>query len=213
MLLSLMLVALFVACSCGDDRPAPVGTFGGEDWPDQVDQEFAQQDGLSPDDFDFLQWPVSDVRLQLPVEADGLPATVGLIYRCAIPADTPQADQYDDSGQSLSDPVGLALAWVQFALHDVDDGDVVDRDDRGHTNGQVEGFVVDGADLWQRLVPGASLRVRLTAQPFFFYLSADGADHTEYTTEADGYFKGEEASSGEYLLSMDEDGNVLVEKE
>ena len=204
----------FALLACGSaDPPAPVGTFGGSEWPDQVDQEFAEQDGLGPEDFDFLQWPVSDVRLQLPVEADGLPASVGLIYRCAIPPDTPQADQYDDNGQSIPDPVGLALAWVQFALHDVDAGDVVGRDDRDHTSGQVEGFAVDGSDLWQRLVPSTSLRVRLTAQPFFYYLSADGADHAEYTTETDGYFKGEKASSGEYLLSMDEDGNVLVEKE
>ena len=61
------------------------------------------------------KWPVSSVALAFPV---GMPSDVALLGLCDMPADVPVANQYDDAGNALPDPVGICLSMVKFQIHD-----------------------------------------------------------------------------------------------
>ena len=184
------------------EAKAPTG------WHPQVHQGYAQKDGLSPEDFNFTQWPVSDVALHLDV----ISRHVAAGYRCRMPKGTPQASQYKD-GKPLPDPVGIALSWVQFQLIEVATGEGLHETNAGHIDGVVQGFLSGKARLWDKLQPGGAVDVYLTAVPSFYYLSADGGAHLEYALPSNGYFTGDLAKSPNYRLSMDHDGGLSVEQE
>ena len=163
-------------------------------WPSQVHQEFAKQDGLTPEDFRYDRWPVSNVRLELrepSTQRDQM-----AIYRCDMPPDTPHANQYDEDGQRIPDPKGIVLAWVKFQLLNADSHDVLDEDLRDHVDGKVTGYLGLGSQLWHHLTPEETVTVKLAATPLFFYLDEKGGGHLEYALQNRGYFGGETVESG-----------------
>ena len=54
------------------------------------------------------------------------------------------------------------------------------------------------------------MRVRLTAYPRFFFLNEAG-DFVGYAIGNQGYFRGADARSDTYTLSMTEQGEVLID--
>ena len=188
------------------------------EWPPHVHRESAEQDGLTPDDFRFDQWPVSNVHLRHidVTQGEYFPDEIALVYRCDLPPDTPQCNQYDGNDNPLPDPVGMCISSVRFELLDYETGDKLDIDSRAsHVDGAVMGLLGPGGEIWNRLTPGASLRVQLTAFVKFFYLNEDGAAMLAYSAISGnrGYFHSEQARSTTYILSMTENGTILIDGE
>lgn len=187
------------------------------DWPPQVNREYAEKDGLAPADFDISKWPVANVR----IEAGG--PSVAAVYRCDMPPGTPHMNVYvkDDSDPTgyrmLPDPVGMVLSRVEFQLVDVLSGVVLDTDGRDHEHGKVTGFLNDGGPhgsgpwFWSYLEPGIGIEVKLRATPMFCYLSVDGSMHAEYANANDGYFAGVTSESGLHTMALAEDGAFLLD--
>ena len=176
------------------------------DWPANVHRKIAEADGLKPEDFRYDQWPVSNVRLENS-ESRYYP----FYFRCDMPKDTPIGNQYDHAGNKIPDPVGMCLQSVNFRLHDAETGDKLAE------NGSLLHMMVkrsskprDKQELWNRLTPGASIRVKLIALPDFYFLNKDGGARLDYGAASDGQFKGEEVESIVYVLSMNDDGTVRV---
>ena len=180
-----------------------------EKWPWWVARKYAEEDGRRPDEFDHWQWPVSDVRLEWPQDTWG---DAPFRYRCAIPASTPHANQYDQAGNKLPDPTGLALSWVRFELRAVDDDEVLEQQASDHVDGAVAAHGGHrGVALWRRLVPGASIKVRLYAIPLFYYLEGGAAMLSYANTGHRGYFGGTEEESPVYTLSLTENHVLLLD--
>lgn len=179
-------------------------------WPNQVNTRFAEQDGLTPADFDYKRWPVSNVRIR-HLEPGERYRYQALAYLCDISPDTPQANLYDADGKPIPDPQGICLSNVRFTLVDAGSYDILDTDNRDHDNGQVFGFLGRGAILWDRLKPGTSLDVRLQAVPMFMYIGADGGVHAEYALQNNGYFGGALVESDVHTLTITADGELLLD--
>ena len=181
-------------------------------WPSYVHKN-AEKDGLSPSDFRFDQWPVSNARISHPLW--NLPDDIALSYHCEVPADTPYPNQYDDNGQKIPDPLGMALAWVKLKLEDASTGDKLhEKVSTFHINGKLVAYLSGAPLLWKRLTPGGpGVEVRLRAYPLFFYLDKPGSARLDYATSADGYFKGEEIVSAVYNIALDSEGAVLLNGE
>ena len=175
------------------------------DWHPQVHREHAEADGRKPEDFQFEQWPVSNVRLE---NSDS--RHYPFYFRCDMPKDTPVSNQYDDAGNKIPDPVGMCLQSVDFRLHDADTGARLAENVSLLTDGEAVSKPRDRQPLWSVLTPGTSIRVKLTAFPDFYFLNEQGG-MVGYANTSDGQFKGEEVESPVYTLSMDHDGNVRVE--
>lgn len=153
------------------------------------------------------KWPVSNVRLAFPV---GMPSDVALLGLCDMPADVPVANQYDDVGNKLPDPVGICLSMVKFQIHD-EGGEKLAEEAALPHEGRVQ-CVFGGKDLdalWNRLVPGGLVRVRVTAYPRFYELDQKG--HAHLRGDDRGYHKGAEAQSPVYTLSRNEHAELLID--
>ena len=182
-------------------------------WNPQINQELAEQDGLTPEDFNWLDYPISNVRLTHPPE--GSNSRWNLTYLAEMPTDTPQVNRYDADGQRLSDPRGSALSRVRFTLIDVTDGATLHQDLRDHIDGQVQGGITEAPDdlIWKRLLPGAFMQVQLEAIPLFFpYNNPDtGSGGIEYSNVNRGYLGGDVASSPVYLLELTLENELLID--
>lgn len=194
-------------------QPTPAPAEPKKPWPWYV-HESARQDGRSPEDFQFDQWGLSNVEI-----AGVLPATSYLAesydYVASIPADTPQANQYDEQNQPLPDPTGLALSRVKFQLREVGTSELLDESNTGHINGEARTHSGSGSDtkLWERLLPnGPEVQVELVARPLFYFLDTDGGMRGDYANMGlRGYFGGEEVTSRIYTLRMDQTGALFLD--
>ena len=198
------------------------------EWNPQIHRRFAEKDGLTPEDFTWLDYPVSNVRLDFNRSRH-----IDLSYLADLPPKTPQLNvyieekdrvegvKYEDAEAGwlkIPDPVGTALAWVRFALVDTADGvELHSSSSPSHFDGAIQGGLSATAEdvpLWTRLTPGGNIRVRVEACPEFFpWVDEDGGGRLDYTTNANGYFKGETAISPEYTLLMTQDGVLLIDGE
>ena len=174
------------------------------DWPANVAREVAEADGRKPEDFRYDQWPVSNVRCE---NSDS--RHYPFYFRCDMPKDTPVSNQYDDANEPIPDPVGMCSQSVDFRLHDADTGEKLAENTALLHEGHVVSKPRDRQELWRRLTPGTSIRVKLVACPMFYFLNEQGA-MMGYAIGNQGYFKGEEVESPVYTLTMDHDGNVSV---
>lgn len=193
------------------------------DWNDQVDKNAAMQDGRVPEDFQWDQWPVSNLILRHPISNK---SDVSMICLCDMPIDTPQPNQYvlvepgtgdfgkDREYNKVPDPIGMALSWVEYRLYDADSGYEIAEGVGGLHDGQSRcGFSPgDLTSLWDRLVPGGGgVRVCVAALPSFMFLSEQGAGMLSYSNRSNGYFVGEEIGSPVYVVSLDEHGDLLID--
>lgn len=190
-------------------------------WHPQVYRPFAQKDGLTPTDFTWLEYPVSNVRLEHGV------GEWNLTYRAEMSPDTPQTNEYfrpeeREEGKSYQEVVfgketwwelivtGTALSRVKFQLIDVADFSVLTESNTGHIKGELTAGLAEGRGdlIWKRLMPGTTLQVRLDALPLFFpYVDPEtGSGGNEYATGNNGYLGGDLVSSREYALTMTPDG-------
>lgn len=185
------------------------------EWPPSVHRGYAERDGRSPEDFRHDQWPVSNILIEHP--GYQVPREISLCYFCDIPASTPQANQYDENNNPLPDPVGMALARVKFILYEAHTNNKLDEEVvSGHSEGKVQGMVAAQEDntLWQRLTPGTSIQVFLTAIPLFYFLTEDGAAMLAYAVSNHrGYFAGEPVVSRIYTLTLTQEGVLLIDGE
>lgn len=178
-------------------------------WPADVNREYAEGDGLTAADFQRDQWPISNVKITMP--GDDLPPQIALCYGCDLPANTPQTNLYEEDGTPIPDPTGMVLASVRFDLYEADTGFQLDTDLRAnHTDGQVLGFRTSGGPFWDRVRAGSTVDVILKATPRFFYLTADGAAHLDYADTPDGYFSGETAESDPITLNISENDDISI---
>ena len=161
-----------------------------QEWPSYIHRGYAEQDGLTPDDLRFEQWPLSDIHLRHVATDEHYPEDIALVYSCQIPSETPHCNQYDQNGNPLPDPVGIALQSIRFELQNADTGEALDEDNRDHDNGNVIGFLAGRSPIWHRLTPGTSLHVRLIAYPLFYYINQDGAAVLAYAIGNNQHFRG-----------------------
>lgn len=200
------------------------------EWPEQVHQGMARRDGLTPKDFHYDRWPVFNVHLTHSVPGDPNFVTY---YMAEFPAPPPQANQYvevepgtgehgkDREYDKLADPVGLALSRCVFELRAEEDGEVLHRDARAHTDGKVQGGDAGSGGsraLWDRLAAppgqdGPVVEVRLVAFPMFMWLAEDGGMQGQYAVGHRGYFKGQEVRSPVYRMQCRYDGTFLLDGE
>ena len=175
------------------------------EWPPEVHRATAEADGRSPEDFQFRQWPVSNVRLE-----NSNRRAYPFYFRCNMPTTTPIGNQYDDAGNKIPDPVGMCLQSVDFRLHDADTGEKLAENGSLLSDGEAVSKPRDRQPLWNVLTPGMSIKVKLVALPDFYFLDENGSARLDYGAASDGQFKGAEVESPVYTLSMDQDGNVTV---
>lgn len=196
------------------------------DWHPQIHRRFAEMDGRVPSDFTWLDYPVSNVRMELR-DWDTQP----VVYLAEMSPETPQVNAYFKADERLRDReyrevqfgketwyellvMGSALSRVRFSLVDLADHAIIHEVATDHINGHLEAGIATGnatrgrSDVWQRLTPGNSIRVRLEALPLFFpYNNPEtGSGGTEYSNVNNGYLGGELAVSREYTLTMTPDG-------
>ena len=199
-------------------------------WHPQIDRQAAEAAGLTPADFTWLDYPVSDVGLRPAARTDRYQA---LYYDALIPASTPQVNQYcraDERDPHLTYKevrfgretwwellvTGTALQAVWFELVDVDDGTIWHRAGAGHKAGVVTaGISTDakgrGRKIFNRLVRGP-LRVRLECQPKFFpRINEKGGAELYLASTGDGHLHGKRVRGSEHVLSMSEDHHLLVD--
>ena len=180
-------------------------------WHPSVAKELAIQDGLGPADFQWAQWPVSNVRIE-----NSQSRHYPFYLRCDMPAGTPVDNQYVEDAKEptgwrkLPDPVGICLQRVEFTLRDADTHDELTQDGALLSEGVAQGKPADRSELWRRLTPGTALKVRLYARPLFYYLKADGAAMLAYAIGNNQHFAGGDQESPVYTLTMDHDGGVSV---
>lgn len=182
-----------------------------QEWPSHIHREYAEQDGLTPDDLRFEQWPVSNVALRHIAPDEYFPEDIALVYSCQIPSETPHCNQYDDNNNPIPNPVGMALQSVHFELQNATTGEILDEDPRDHDNGNVIGFLGGRCALWNYLSPGTSIQVRLVAYPLFYYINRDGAAMLAYAIGNNQHFRGATIESDIYTLSMNENGGILLD--
>ena len=207
-------------------RKMPKATEQTMDWNPQIHRQIAEQDGFTPADFTWLEYPVSNVRLEFNSSRH-----IDLSYLADLPPNTPQVNvyieekdrvegvEYEDAEAGwlkIPDPVGTALAWVRFDLIDTADrAELHSSSSPSHFDGAIQGGLsatAQGVPLWDRLTPGGSIRVQVEACPEFFpWVDENGGGRLQYATNANGYFKGETAISPEYTLSMTADGELLID--
>ena len=190
-----------------------------QQWPAYVHRDYAEADGLTPEDLRFDQWPVSNVVIRHLEPGEGSARHQAVLYECDLPADTPQTNVYvedadaPDGWRKIPDPTSsMAMSSVQFELRDANTGEVLHTSNTAsHFDGKATGHLGGtGGEIWDRLTPGGSpIQVRLVAYPMFFYLNDEGG-MVAYAIGNYGYFRGEEAESDAYTLSMIE-GEVLGE--
>ena len=124
---------------------------------------------------DLSKWPVSNVSLAHPV---GMPSDVALLGLCDMPADVPVANQYDDAGNKLPDPVGICLSSVKFQIVTAGGETLAEAAGLPHY-GKVR-CVFGSRDLpalWQHLDQDGDVRLRVVAWPRFYELDEDGHAH------------------------------------
>ena len=112
---------------------------------------------------DVSKWPVSNVTLAFPV---GMPSDVALLGLCEMPKDVPVANQYDDAGNKLPDPVGICLSSVKFQIYTAGGEKLAEEAALPH-EGKVR-CVFGGKDLpamWEHIRADGDVRVRLVAWP------------------------------------------------
>lgn len=179
----------------------------------QVHRGLAKKDGLTPDNFQWEQWPISNLTMGHPV---GYKSDIALICKCDMPGDIPQPNQYDENDQKLPDPVGIAFSRVKFQLY-TEDGDKLAEGVGGLHEGESQcGFSGRELDkLWKLLKHRAiPLYVRLVAFPLFMYLKEDGSMMAAYANANQGYFSGKEIESKHlFKLKMNQDGDLLINNE
>ena len=162
-------------------------------WPSQVRKDFAKQDGLTPEDFQYGKWPVSNARIEFPPY--GTPRSQMLAYRCDMAARhaAPQpvrGRRHPGAGPEGHRPrLGPAQAPGRRQPRHPGRGPAGPRRWEG---ARVAG---DVSPLWHRLKPGKMLQVKLVAVPEFFYLDENGGGNLSYCTNPNGYFHGEEVES------------------
>lgn len=199
-------------------------------WHPQIHRPSAEADGLTPADFTWRDYPVTNVRLEMR-DWDTQP----VVYLADMPAHTPQVNAYyrpeerqpgctykgvrfgQETWYELL-VTGSALSRVVFTLVDLADSKVVHEAATDLVNGLLEAGIATGTVtqerslIWKRLVPGGSLQVRLDAVPLFFpYINpatGDGGNH--YSNVNNGYLVGDVASSRVYTLAMDHNGNLSL---
>lgn len=190
------------------------------EWHPQVNKRFAVQDGLKPEDFQFEQWPVSNVRLE-----NSESRHAAFYFKCDVPDDIPLDNQYiqekdrkpgveyepaEKGWLKIPDPVGMCLSGVTFQLYS-ETHDLLCEKSSLPVEGTVQTQPGDRIELWNRLTPGTSINVKLVVYPMFYYLKEDGSAMNAYAASNQGYFKGKEVVSQTYRLDMDQDGNVRVD--
>lgn len=188
-------------------------------WNPQVDKKRATKHGLTADDFRFEHYTLSDLELVLPEAIEGAyyPAEIVLAYRCDIPKETPQCNQYnliDGNYIAIPDPKGICLEAIETQVIIAETGAVVDEDGRGHIDGKVVGSFTD--KLFEKLNltdAGDTVKVRLTSKPRFFWLNDEGGADMTYCNNSNGSFNGEQIESPIYTLSMDADGKLVIKVE
>ena len=131
-----------------------------------------------------------------------------------MPSNTPQVNRYVD-GEKQPDPVGTALAWVEFKLIDMFDGRELHKTLLDHNAGKLRGGMTSSdSELWNRISPGTSIRVKLEAEPVFFpYINEDGAALMQYANTNDGYVRGVTVSSQGYYIGLNQEGLVVIDGE
>ena len=185
----------------------------------QVDERSARQDGRSPEDFRFEQWPVSNVRIE-----NSTSRYFPFFMRCDIAEGTPLDNQYveardrkpdvlyQDAGGGwwkIPDPVGMCLARVEFELWGDGESLMIAEADTLPTAGVAQGKPGRRDKIWQLLTPRTTIKVRLFAYPVFYFLNEQGG-MVSYSTRSDGHFVGDTISSPLYSLFMDDNGSVMV---
>lgn len=198
-------------------------------WPDQVHQRSAKADGLTPADFNYVQWPLKDaVRLSHAAPNDPHFVTY---YDCEFKALPPLANRYqlvepgtgefgnDREYAALPDPVGLCLSRVKFELRDEETGEVLhENGTEPNEDGKVRGGDVGeqkSRGLWDLLAPapgadGPKVEVCLVAYPLFMFLEEGGGMRADYAVGNRGYFKGREVESPIYAMQLLYDGTFLL---
>ncbi len=189
-------------------------------WHPQVSRKMAEQDGLGPADFQWGQWPVSNVRIE-----NSQSRHYPFYLRCDMPAGTPVSNQYIEDRDrkpgmqyeptewpgwvKVPDPVGLCLQSVEFRLYDAATSERLSEADTLLSDGVATSKPADRERIWSVLTPGTQVKVKLVAYPEFYFLNEQGA-MVGYAIGNQGYFKGDEVESPVYTLTMDHDGNVSV---
>ena len=194
------------------------GSVSSNTWNPQIHRSSAEEVGLTPADFTWLDYPISNVRLAHPFH--GSSSRWALFYLAEMPSNTPHLNQYEQVGDdwiAIPDPTGSALAWVKFKLIDTSDGVDIHDDNRDHVNGEIQGGITEAKNdlIWKRLLPGTTLTVRLEAVPYFFpYSNPEAGEGGNFlTTNVHGYLVGNTETSKDYQLSMTQDGELLIDGE
>ena len=155
------------------------------------------------------KWPVSNVTL------GHFPKTrsdVVLLGLCDMPADTPTVNRYDQDGQKLPDPRGPALLMVMFQLWAIYHGPRKVAETVGglHEGKSRGGFSQsDLTPLWSLLDENDVVTVRLDVWPRFANIVKDG--EAELFGPDRGHWPGEKVQSSRYRLSLDENGQLLID--
>lgn len=201
----------------GNERRIKQAEAAAAKWHPQVNQELAKRDGLGPDDFRWDQWPVENARIERS----------RIVYRpfflaCDMPAAPPEANQWiqaherqegiDYKSTEFGRETwyaaiinGMALSRVKFQIRDADSYDILCESHSLPLEGVVQSGPRRDSELWRRVTPGLGpVRVRLHVIPLFYFLTPDGAAHTEYANMNNGYFSGVEIQSRVYTLEMTE---------
>ena len=169
-------------------------------WPWYV-HESAKKDGLSPEDFEFQQWPISDVLLE--IDSKGR-----LRYHCSIPNDVPRANRYTKEGDRIPDPVGIALQSVRFELLDINH-DVLHTYFTDYVkDGKVFGFGPTRARFYPSEIEQKT-KIQLTALPRFYYLNEEGGMEG-YGVGNFGHFHGKTIKDIVRTLERHNHGYTLV---
>ena len=176
------------------------------EWHPQVHQETAIQDGKGPEDFQFEQWEVSDIFI-VPDRR------CGIAIHCKVPEDTPEANRYTATGQKIPDPVGMALAHVDFTVRDLVNRSVLMRQDSvGHDEGELVAYGMSKVLLWEKLRnEGDVVDVYVTARPSFYYLNEKGGA-VSYSNTGNGMFHGKTEVSSPIRLTTESNGMVRVDE-
>ena len=175
-------------------------------WDGQVERAAAEADGLTAGDLNFMQWPVTNVRIE-PSNT----RHIAFWYTCDIHPDVPKCNLYREDGSMIPDPKGLCLQSVKFELMDaMMSNRKLDAQVTLPSSSQVRGVPTSQAALWQALTPGTIIHVKLIAWPVFFFLNPDGGMDSKYFRTSDGQAKGARVESEIIRLRMDHNGKITI---
>ena len=190
-------------------------------WHPQIHRETAEADGLTPADFTWMQYPVSNVRIEhIGADEQGIPRRqIAAKLMCDMPPHTPQVNQYRQDGTKIykiPDPVGVsALQSVEFVLRYAWGAEVTEVTALNHSDGVVLGFLHWSSDLFRdELVPNSEIEVQVAARPQFFpYMKPDGPGMEYATVGHHGHVVGDWASSPHTRLALTDEGKLLINGE